>query len=216
MPSSRCCRRAAARPSRKLQIPPRDRRRRARHRRAGADPPLRRFHRRRPCRTSTIERGEIFGFLGSNGCGKTTTMKMLTGLLPASDGEAPLFGRPVEAGDMESRTRVGYMSQILLALCRTDRPPESRSARAPVPLASGRGRRRASRNWSRRFGLAGHRRCSSPPTFRSASGSGCRSPWRSCTSPDLLILDEPTSGVDPLARDEFWRAADRPVARSMA
>jgi len=59
----------------------------------------------------TIERGEIFGFLGSNGCGKTTTMKMLTGLLPASDGEALLFGRPLDASDLGARKRVGYMSQ---------------------------------------------------------------------------------------------------------
>ena len=43
-----------------------------------------------------IGQGEIFGFLGSNGCGKTTTMKMLTGLLPASEGEAWLFGQPVD------------------------------------------------------------------------------------------------------------------------
>ncbi len=48
----------------------------------------------------TIERGEIFGFVGSNGCGKTTTMKMLTGLLPPSEGEALLFGRPLDARDL--------------------------------------------------------------------------------------------------------------------
>ena len=48
----------------------------------------------------TIDHGEIFGFVGSNGCGKTTTMKMLTGLLPASDGEALLFGRPLDASDL--------------------------------------------------------------------------------------------------------------------
>ena len=48
-----------------------------------------------------IERGEIFGFLGSNGCGKTTTMKMLTGLLPISSGEARLFGRPADASDID-------------------------------------------------------------------------------------------------------------------
>ncbi|MCG8548641.1 MAG: ATP-binding cassette domain-containing protein, partial [Alphaproteobacteria bacterium] len=58
-----------------------------------------------------IRRGEIFGFLGSNGCGKTTTMKMLTGLLPATEGEAWLFGRPVNARDIETRRRVGFMSQ---------------------------------------------------------------------------------------------------------
>jgi ABC-type multidrug transport system ATPase subunit len=58
-----------------------------------------------------IRRGEIFGFLGSNGCGKSTTMKMLTGLLPASEGHARLFGREVNPKDIDTRRRVGYMSQ---------------------------------------------------------------------------------------------------------
>ena len=59
----------------------------------------------------SIRRGEIFGFLGSNGCGKTTTMKMLTGLMPASEGHAELLGKPVEASDIETRLHIGYMSQ---------------------------------------------------------------------------------------------------------
>jgi ribosome-dependent ATPase len=59
----------------------------------------------------SIGRGEIFGFLGSNGCGKTTTMKMLTGLLPASEGQALLFGHPVDPHDLDTRRRFGYMSQ---------------------------------------------------------------------------------------------------------
>src|SRR5256885_361618 len=58
-----------------------------------------------------IRRGEIFGFLGSNGCGKSTTMKMLTGLLPASEGQAWLFGQPVDPRDIDTRRRVGYMTQ---------------------------------------------------------------------------------------------------------
>ncbi|HRM93453.1 MAG TPA: ATP-binding cassette domain-containing protein, partial [Alicycliphilus sp.] len=58
-----------------------------------------------------IRRGEIFGFLGSNGCGKSTTMKMLTGLLPASEGQAWLFGHEVDPKDIDTRRRVGYMSQ---------------------------------------------------------------------------------------------------------
>ncbi|MBP0573947.1 ATP-binding cassette domain-containing protein, partial [Mycobacterium tuberculosis] len=59
----------------------------------------------------TIRRGEIFGFLGSNGCGKTTTMKMLTGLLEASEGRVRLFGEPLDPSDIQVRRRVGYMSQ---------------------------------------------------------------------------------------------------------
>src|SRR5213078_3660271 len=58
-----------------------------------------------------IEAGEIFGFLGSNGCGKTTTMKMLTGLLPPNDGTALLNGEAVDGGDVESRRHVGFMTQ---------------------------------------------------------------------------------------------------------
>jgi len=53
-----------------------------------------------------IRRGEIFGFLGSNGCGKTTTMKMLTGLLPASEGRAELLGKPIDARDIATRMRI--------------------------------------------------------------------------------------------------------------
>src|SRR5690606_38137354 len=58
-----------------------------------------------------VRRGEIFGFLGSNGCGKSTTMKMLTGLLEPSAGEALLLGRRLDASNIETRRRVGYMSQ---------------------------------------------------------------------------------------------------------
>ena len=58
-----------------------------------------------------ISRGEIFGFIGSNGCGKSTTMKMLTGLLSASEGNASLFGHAVDPRDLDTRRRVGYMSQ---------------------------------------------------------------------------------------------------------
>src|SRR5262249_16204220 len=61
--------------------------------------------------TLSIERGEIFGFLGSNGCGKSTTMKMLTGLLPPTEGTATLFGQSVEAGSIEVRNNIGYMTQ---------------------------------------------------------------------------------------------------------
>ena len=67
--------------------------------------------RRSTASASKIEPGEIFGFLGSNGCGKTTTMKMLTGLLPPSEGSASLFGKGGRCADLETRKQVGYMSQ---------------------------------------------------------------------------------------------------------
>jgi ABC-type glutathione transport system ATPase component len=86
----------------------------------------------------TIERGKIFGFLGSNGCGKTTTMKMLTGLLLATHGRALLFGEPVNANDMAARRRVGYMSQSFW-LYRTDRAAEPVVACASVSSGTGQG-----------------------------------------------------------------------------
>src|SRR5699024_9593083 len=58
-----------------------------------------------------IQKGEIFGFLGYNGCRKSTTMKMLTGILPESEGNAWLFGNEIDSEDISTRKRVGYMSQ---------------------------------------------------------------------------------------------------------
>ena len=97
----------------------------------------------------TIGRGEIFGFVGSNGCGKTTTMKMLTGLLAPSEGEALLFGKPLDASYINSRRRVGYMSQLVFALYRADGATEPRAARAAVPFAGAKGQGRACANSSR-------------------------------------------------------------------
>ena len=88
-----------------------------------------------------IERGEIFGFLGSNGCGKTTTMKMLTGLLPASEGTARLFGQ-TDGGRRHGVAPAGRLHVAeLLALFRTHRRAEPRPARPAVPAAARRGAR---------------------------------------------------------------------------
>ncbi|WP_143273159.1 ribosome-associated ATPase/putative transporter RbbA [Azospirillum palustre] len=148
-----------------------------------------------------IGRGEIFGFLGSNGCGKTTTMKMLTGLLPASAGEARLFGRPVDATDLESRRRVGYMAQAFSLYGElTVRQNLDLHARlfdltdADTRLAA----------LVERFGLF--------PYIDAVADRlplGVRQRLSLAVAilhgPELLILDEPTSGVDPVARDQFWR-----------
>jgi ribosome-dependent ATPase len=150
----------------------------------------------------TIRRGEIFGFVGSNGSGKTTTMKMLTGLLPPSEGEALIFGEALEAGDLEARRRVGYMSQsfslygeltvgqnLLLHARLFHLPRASANARIAELVE--------------KCDLADHL-----DELASALPLGIRQRLSLAVAvvhrPELLILDEPTSGVDPVARDQFW------------
>jgi ribosome-dependent ATPase len=150
----------------------------------------------------TIERGEIFGFVGSNGCGKTTTMKMLTGLLAPSEGEALLFGQPLDASDINSRRRVGYMSQSFSLYTeltvRQNLELHARLFHLPVSKA-----RTRLRELVDRFGLEDYleQRTSELPL-------GIRQRLSLAVAivhePEMLILDEPTSGVDPLARDRFW------------
>ena len=151
----------------------------------------------------TIERGEIFGFLGSNGCGKTTTMKMLTGLLAPSSGEAYLFGQAVDAGSIEMRRRVGYMSQSFSLYSElTVRQNLNLHARL-FHLPREKAEMRISQLTSR-FGLERY-------LDQLAGGLpvGVRQRLSLAVAilhePEMLILDEPTSGVDPQARDEFWR-----------
>jgi ribosome-dependent ATPase len=150
-----------------------------------------------------IERGEIFGFLGSNGCGKTTTMKMLTGLLPASEGTARLFGQTMEAGGMESRRRVGYMSQSfsLYSELTVAQNLDLHARLFQLPRDEARSR---IAELTERFGLEGHSNALAadlPLGIRQRLALAVALVHK----PELLILDEPTSGVDPLARDEFWR-----------
>ena len=150
----------------------------------------------------SIEPGEIFGFLGSNGCGKTTTMKMLTGLLPASAGQAWLFGQPVTGDTPATRRRVGYMSQLFslygeltvrgnltLHAHLFQLPPDRIRPRVRALIAS--------------FGLEPYL-----DLVAERLPLGVRQRLSLAVAlihePEILILDEPTSGVDPVARDEFW------------
>ena len=150
-----------------------------------------------------IRRGEIFGFLGSNGCGKTTTMKMLTGLLPASEGEASLFGHKVDARDIETRRRVGYMSQgfSLYGELTVRQNLELHARLFGLPRAAIPGR---VAEMAARFDLEGIM-----DTLPAALPLGQRQRLSLAVAmihgPEILILDEPTSGVDPVARDAFWR-----------
>ena len=150
-----------------------------------------------------IRRGEIFGFLGSNGCGKSTTMKMLTGLLEASEGRAWLFGQEVDPRDMATRRRVGYMSQAfslygeltvrqnLVLHARLFHVPEAELAQRVDDMVQ-------------RFGLAEALE-SLPESLPLGMRQRLSLAVAMVHQPDLLILDEPTSGVDPVARDTFWR-----------
>lgn len=150
-----------------------------------------------------IGRGEIFGFLGSNGCGKTTTMKMLTGLLPASEGTAKLFGKRVDPNDMAVRHRVGYMSQAFSLYSeltvRQNLDLHARLFGMPleeIPIRID--------QMAQRFDLADYIDLLPDPL-----PLGIRQRLSLAVavihSPAILILDEPTSGVDPIARDSFWR-----------
>jgi ribosome-dependent ATPase len=154
------------------------------------------------CVSFSIGRGEIFGFLGSNGCGKSTTMKMLTGLLPATEGEAKLFGEPVDANDLATRNRVGYMSQAFSLYGElTVRQNLDLHARIFV-LPRDRAHARIE-ELVNRFGLRAHL---DAPSEELPLGLKQRLSLAVAVlhEPDMLLLDEPTSGVDPVARDEFW------------
>lgn len=150
-----------------------------------------------------IERGEIFGFLGSNGCGKTTTMKMLTGLLPASGGEAEVLGHPVDASDLAMRRRVGFMSQAFSLYgeltVQQNLELHARLFQLPSETIS-----RRVAGLSRRFGLHHY-----ADALAEALPLGIRQRLALAVAvihqPEILILDEPTSGVDPVARDQFWQ-----------
>lgn len=151
----------------------------------------------------TINRGEIFGFVGSNGCGKTTTMKMLTGLLDATEGEVICFGKRLASGDADLRRRVGYMSQAFSLYTeltvqqnldlhvRLFHLPPREGAEHVFELVE-------------RFGLRErlHQRVQDLPV-------GVRQRLSLAVAivhrPEILILDEPTSGVDPAARNRFWK-----------
>jgi ribosome-dependent ATPase len=150
-----------------------------------------------------IRRGEIFGFLGSNGCGKSTTMKMLTGLLPASEGEAWLFGKVVDPKDIDTRRRVGYMSQSFSLYgeltVQQNLVLHARLFQVPEPDIPAR-----VDEMVKRFSL-GQVLDSLPESLPLGIRQRLSLAVAMVHKPELLILDEPTSGVDPIARDVFWQ-----------
>ncbi|CAH1748406.1 ribosome-associated ATPase [Thauera humireducens] len=149
-----------------------------------------------------VRRGEIFGFLGSNGCGKSTTMKMLTGLLPPSRGEARLLGEVLDARNIDTRRRVGYMSQAFSLYGELSVRRNLQLHARLFELSQAEGDARIA-ELARRFDLE-----PVMDALPDALPLGLRQRLQLAVAvlhrPDVLILDEPTSGVDPVARDHFW------------
>lgn len=150
----------------------------------------------------TIPRGEIFGFLGSNGCGKSTTMKMLTGLLEPTEGSATLLGQPIDAGDINTRKKVGYMSQAFSLY-------EELTVRENLRLHAKLYQVEPSQ-WEQyvQRSLAQFHLVEFAEQTPASLPLGIRQRLQLAAAclhqPEVLILDEPTSGVDPAARDMFW------------
>lgn len=153
--------------------------------------------------TVRVERGEIFGFLGSNGSGKTTTMKMLTGLLEPTFGTARLFGHPIDARDLDTRRRVGYMSQSFSLYTELSVRRNLDLHARLFHLPAGEIARRVE-DMLDRFGL-GDVQDAQPESLPLGVRQRLQLAVAVIHRPDILILDEPTSGVDPIARDDFWR-----------
>jgi ABC-2 type transport system ATP-binding protein len=150
----------------------------------------------------TVRKGEIFGLLGANGAGKSTTFRMLCGLLPASGGRLSVAGRDLRHAAARARARIGYMAQRFSLYTNLTVMQNLRFFSSAYGL---RGHRRAQRlDWAlETFELS---------AYADVNASDLPLGYKQRLSfaaalmhdPDILFLDEPTSGVDPLARREFW------------
>lgn len=149
-----------------------------------------------------IAKGEIFGFLGSNGCGKSTTMKMLTGLLPATEGTAKLFGRLTNANDMETRRHVGYMSQAF-SLYSELSVLENLELHADLFELPHDKKIERIKAMVERFDLKDVLNAM-PDSLPLGVRQRMSLAVALLHEPEILILDEPTSGLDPIARDQLW------------
>ena len=149
-----------------------------------------------------IRRGEIFGFLGSNGSGKTTTMRMLTGLLPATEGTARLFGESIDSNSMAVRLELGYMTQ-LFSLYGELTVRQNLMLYARLYRIEERDVKLRVEEMIERFQL-GEVADTVPGDLPLGIKQRLSLAAAVIHHPKILILDEPTSGVDPVARDLFW------------
>ena len=148
----------------------------------------------------TVRRGSIYGFLGPNGSGKTTTIRMLCGLLTPDEGEGTCLGFNIRTQQDQIKRRVGYMTQRFRLYqdlsVRENLEFVARLYELPDPVG-------AAREMIERLGLNGRE---TQLAGELSGGWKQRLALGACTlsGPQLLLLDEPTAGVDPKARREFW------------
>ncbi len=158
-----------------------------------------------------VGEGEVFGFLGPNGSGKTTSIRMMCGLLTADAGEGHALGFDIRSEALEIRRRVGYMTQrfglyedlsirenlaFVASIFEMDRPRarvEDALARLGLQARASQLAGSLSGGWKQRLALA-----------------ACM-----LHEPRLLLLDEPTAGVDPKARRDFWEEIHRLAAEGI-
>jgi ABC-2 type transport system ATP-binding protein len=149
-----------------------------------------------------VRRGEVFGLLGANGAGKTTTFRMLCGLLPASEGRLQVAGHDLRRAAARARGRIGYMAQRFSLYGNLTVAQNLRF------FAGAYGLRRPARRARIRWALEGFDLAAYADRASSDLPLGYKQRLAMAAAlmhePDILFLDEPTSGVDPLARREFW------------
>lgn len=151
----------------------------------------------------SVQRGEIFGLLGANGAGKSTTFRMLCGLLPVSAGEVQVAGLDLRHAAARARGRLGYMAQRFSLYVDLSVLQNLRFFASAYGLDRVRSKQRIA--WAlETFELTDYANASSgdlPLGFKQRLAMAAAL----LHEPDILFLDEPTSGVDPLARREFWQ-----------
>ncbi|HWO42823.1 MAG TPA: ATP-binding cassette domain-containing protein [Candidatus Eisenbacteria bacterium] len=150
-----------------------------------------------------VARGEIFGLLGPNGAGKTTTFRMLCGLLPATSGTLEVAGVDLRRARASARQRIGYVAQKFSLYGQLSVLENLEFFASAYGLRNRARRRRI--DWAiDEFDLGG---ITGIPSERLPPGYKQRLAMAAALlhEPEILFLDEPTSGVDPLARREFWR-----------
>ncbi len=154
-----------------------------------------------------VRRGEVFGLLGANGAGKSTTFRMLCGLLPASSGHLEVAGVDLRRAAASARARIGYMSQRFSLYGALSVRENMRFFSSAYGL--GRKQQQARMEWAfDHFDLRGVANTPAdtlPLGYKQRLAMACAL----LHEPEILFLDEPTSGVDPLARREFWQRINR-------